>query len=138
MWDALATTDPTQRAIALSNDEAVRIEAALCKALTARVADGKQKEVGYETAAGLFQRYAAVAWRAPHMDLMTLKITEEQILSPGLDDAGIASVKAKFGGWLDPELGEMSRLHDGFLGGWHYAGGGLAWSRILLGGFGES
>ena len=42
-----------------------------------------------------------------------------------MDDAGIAAVKEKFGGWLDPELEELARCHDGWLGGSFYEGGGF-------------
>ena len=85
----------------------------LCKTLTTRATKGKKKNLVYENAAGSFQRYAVAACRTPR-GYGALEITgPEQILFPRLNDAGLAKVKSKLWGWLDPEPKERSRLHDG-------------------------
>ena len=45
LWEALTTIDPAPTVMPLSNEEAVNIEAALCKALVTRVTEGKKKNL---------------------------------------------------------------------------------------------
>ena len=122
LWDALRAGVSIKT---YTGDEAERITSALCAALQTRSKQGKQGILAYETAMGLFARYAPAAWRALRRDLRDWVEGPEEICLPGLDDAGIAAVREKFGGWLDPELEELSRCHDGWLGGSFYDGGGF-------------
>ena len=122
LWDALRAGVSIKT---YTGDEAERITTALCAALQTRSKQGKQGILAYETAMGLFARYAPAAWRALRRDLRDWVEGPEGICLPGLDDAGIAAVREKFGGWLDPELEELARCHDGWLGGMYYDGGGF-------------